>query len=102
MDINEMIDLKDKQSIRSAFKKTMTVSTDRDVLETRKKELLLRANNSKQMGWLLIIIGVPLILAAGFGILCIIVGVFMLKSAKKQKLNVEETWVEMNLDSVPA
>lgn len=102
MDINEMIDLKDKQSIRSAFKKTMTVSTDSDVLATRRKELLLRANNSKQMGWMMIIAGVPMILVVGVGVLFIIGGVYMLKSAKKQKQNVEETWVEMKLDSVPA
>lgn len=98
----EFIDLKDKQAIRAAFKTTLSTSSDRDILEQRKKDLLMRAKASKQMSIMLIIAGVPLILAAGVGLLFIIGGIYMRRSSKKQAQNVEETWTEMNLSSISA
>lgn len=102
MQITEAIDLKDKQAIRAAFKTTLSISTDRDILEQRKKDLLTRAKASKQIGMMLIIAGVPLILAAGVGLLFIAGGIYMRMSSKKQAQNVEETWTEMNLNSIGA
>lgn len=98
----EFIDLKDKQAIRAAFKTTLSTSSDRDILEQRKKDLLMRAKASKQMSIMLIIAGVPLILAAGVGLLFIAGGIYMRRSSKKQTQNVEETWTEMNLSSISA
>ena len=98
----EFIDLKDKQAIRVAFKTTLSTSSDRDILEQRKKDLLIRAKASKQLGIMLIIAGVPLILAAGVGLLFIAVGIYMGRSSKKQMQNIEETWAEMNLSSISA
>jgi flagellar biosynthesis component FlhA len=102
MQIIEAIDLKDKQAIRAAFKTTLSTSSDRDILEQRKKDLLTRAKVSKQIGLMLIIAGVPLILAAGVGFIFIAVGIYMRKSSRKQTQNVEETWAEMKLNSIGA